>query len=61
MTIQSEIQALECADCATAIREQQLPGAEIAVVLSNKRDAPGLVSAQAGTVYQRVRGVFSGR
>jgi phosphoribosylglycinamide formyltransferase-1 len=31
---------------ATAIREQRLPGAEIAVVLSNKPDAPGLVSAQ---------------
>jgi phosphoribosylglycinamide formyltransferase-1 len=31
---------------AKAIREQRLPGAEIAVVLSNKPDAPGLKSAQ---------------
>jgi phosphoribosylglycinamide formyltransferase-1 len=31
---------------ATAIRERRLPGAEIAVVLSNKPDAPGLISAQ---------------
>ena len=31
---------------AEAIRRHRLPGAEIAVVLSNKTDAPGLVSAR---------------
>jgi phosphoribosylglycinamide formyltransferase-1 len=31
---------------AEAIRQQRLPGAEIAVVLSNKEDAPGLASAR---------------
>ncbi|GGA69994.1 phosphoribosylglycinamide formyltransferase [Edaphobacter acidisoli] len=30
---------------ARAIREQRLPGAEIAVVLSNREDAPGLAAA----------------
>ena len=32
---------------AEAIRQHRLPGAEIAVVLSNKEDAPGLASARS--------------
>ena len=32
---------------AKAISEQRLPGAEIAVVLSNVEDAPGLAAAHA--------------
>lgn len=31
---------------ATAIREQRVPGAKIAVVLSNREDAPGLAAAE---------------